>query len=440
MTPSEMQVEASRARPANHVATPLQVDAGATSMAGWLDELLASEHLSVAFQPIVDLRTGDVLGREVLGRIAPSAPSAHAYGVTGPAALLELAHAHGRLVAVDRRFREIGIETLARKGDPAGIFFLNVDPRVIDDPAQSAGFTRRLLDEHGVPPTRIVLELTESGVLDNEKLERLVGHYASQGFRIAIDDVGAGYASLNALVRVRPHFFKLDKALVRSLSTDPLRSHLVRSLADFGRRAGIQVIAEGIEDESDLIALLACGVELGQGYFLARPAHEIAPLPTPVRDIVQRASGNAPRGRAGVPQPLSVAAVGALRVDQAPLSPDTCSGAVEAMLRRAPGHAAHPVVREDGKVLGLAVRDRLLAEEAPRVGRPISELMDPHPLRVDEGASIEVVMRLVAGRDEHRAYDPVIIEQGGRYAGIVPVHALLRAAAERPRPPPRRRR
>ncbi|UQA59440.1 EAL domain-containing protein [Polyangium aurulentum] len=399
----------------------------------WLDELLASDHLSVAFQPIVDLRTADVVGREVLGRIGPGAQGAQARGVHGPAQLLELAHAHGRLVAVDRRFREIGIETLARKGG-GGMFFLNVDPRVIDDPAFSAGFTRRLLDEHGVPPTRIVLELTESGELDSDKLERLVRHYASQGFRIALDDVGAGYASLNALVRVRPHFLKLDKALVRHLAGDPLRAHLVRSLADFGRRSGIQVIAEGIEEEKDLLALLACGVELGQGYLLARPAHEVAPLPDHVQDILLRAADTAPTSTRG--SRLRQLSVASLRMDHEAVLPDACAHETAELLRHRPRNAALPVVCTQGKVHGLVGRDRLRSggDEGSRVGRPVSEFMDADALRVDEHASIEIALRMAAARDEDRAYDPVIIERDGRYVGIVPVHVLLRAAADPSRP------
>jgi len=395
----------------------------------WLDELLVSEHLHVAFQPIVDLGTGEVMGREVLGRLGPGASEAHARGVSGPQALLEMAHSHGRLVAVDRRFREIGIETLARVGSE-GVFFLNVDPRVIDDPAFSAGFTRRLLEEHGVAPTRIVLELTESGaVLDSDRLERIVRHYASQGFRIALDDVGAGYASLTALVRVRPHFLKLDKAIVRHLAGDPLRAHLVRSLADFGRRAGIQVIAEGIEDEHDLQALLACGVELGQGYLLARPAPELGPLPTNVKDLVRRAAKQAERDGQSSPPPRTI---GALRGSHASVLPGTPAGEVAGALRRSTAYVALPVVDCEGHVLGLATRERLLDElaHARRGGSPIAVLMDPHPLRVDEATPLPVALRLATSRDESRVYDPVIVEHQGRYLGIVTVQVLMRAIAD----------
>lgn len=402
---------------------------GTMAACTWLDELIASDHLHVAFQPIVDLTTGEVIGREVLGRIGPGAVDAHARGVTGPQALLELAHTHGRLVAVDRRFREIGIETLAR-AEEGGVFFLNVDPRVIDDPAFSAGFTRRLLEEHGVAPTRIVLELTEAGaVLESDRLERLVHHYASQGFRIALDDVGAGYASLTALIRVRPHFLKLDKALVRGLAEDPLRAHLVRSLSDFGRRAGIQVIAEGIEDEADLSALIACGVGLGQGYLLARPHPVLAPLSSPVHDLVLRTARSFERTGKSVPPPRTI---NAFTRTHAPVHQSMTAEEVASLLRRKPMHTAIAVIDDEGRAIGLVVRERLFAEIAHmrRGGRPISELMDPHPLRLDDTASVEVALRLSTSRDEARMYDPVIVQQEGRYLGLVTMHALMRAVAD----------
>jgi EAL domain-containing protein (putative c-di-GMP-specific phosphodiesterase class I)/CBS domain-containing protein len=430
MRPGELHATEAVRIPRSDVPAPMPPEAGTLSPAAWLDALLESEHLFVAFQPIVDLRTAEVVGREVLGRIAPGTEGASVHGITGPAALLELAHAHGRLVAVDRRFREIGIETLARVPCQKGMFFLNVDPRVIEDPAFSAGFTRRLLDEHGVPPTRIVLELTESGAeLESDRLERIVRHYESQGFRIALDDVGAGYASLTALIRVRPHFLKLDKALVRSLADDPLRAHLVRALADFGRSAGIQVIAEGIEDERDLFALLGCGVELGQGYLLARPAPHVGPLPEPVQDLVRQASIRAPESRPARPEPSGVGAL--LRVEPT-ISPRAAVADVEGLLRRGPTHAAYAVADDEGRVVGLLARDRLLAQTSVlmRAGRPVTEVMDPYPLRVDENASVELVAKLCASRDEGRMYDPVIVERGGRYAGLVTVHALLAARVD----------
>ncbi len=400
---------------------------GAVVKAGtWLDDLLASDHLHVAFQPIVNLGTAEIIGREVLGRIGPGAVDALAHGVNGPAQLIEIAHAQGRLVALDHRFRQIGIRTFAQAG-ATGTFFLNIDPRVIDDPSFSAGFTRHVLEEHGVAPTRIVLELTESGaVLDSERLERVVRHYADQGFRIALDDVGAGYASLSALLRVRPHFLKVDKGIVRHVANDPMRLHLLRSIADFGARTGMQVIAEGIEDEDDLRALVSCGIEFGQGYFFARPAPALGGIPTHIQETIQRIARTTDRTKS------PIRTLGSIAQNPPALHPSMTGEEVATLLRRKVSFTALPVVDAHGRAIGLVSRERLFAEIAyvRRGGRPVSELMDPHPLRLDESASIEVAVRLACSRDDSRALDPVMVEQAGRYLGMVSVPNLMRALTD----------
>lgn len=413
---------------AQHLDVPgtIPPGSGAVAKSTWLDDLLISEHLHVAFQPIINLHTAEIIGREVLGRIGPGAVAAHAHGVNGPAALIEMAHAQGKLLALDHRFRQIGIRTFARAG-ASGTFFLNIDPRVIDDPAFSAGFTRHVLEEHGVAPTRIVLELTESGaVLDSERLEEVVRHYADQGFRIALDDVGAGYASLSAVLRVRPHFLKIDKNLVRHVASDPMRIHLLRAIADFGAHSGIQVIAEGVEDEQDLAALVACNIEFGQGYFFARPTPELGGLPAHVQETVQRIAQTTDRTK----NPTRT--IGSITQQHPAVQQTMTTEEVANLLRHKVSYAGLAVVDGLGRAVGLVSRERLFAEMAyvHRGGRQASELMDPHPLRVDVSTSIQVAMRLAGSRDERRAHDPIIVEQAGHYLGLVSVPGLMRALTD----------
>lgn len=400
---------------------------GAVAKSGtWLDDLLASDQLHVAFQPIINLHTAEIIGREVLGRIGPGAVDAHAHGVNGPAALIEIAHAQGKLLALDHRFRQIGIRTFARAG-ATGTFFLNIDPRVIDDPAFSAGFTRHVLEEYGVAPTRIVLELTESGaVLDSDRLEQIVRHYTDQGFRIALDDVGAGYASLSALLRVRPHFLKIDKNLVRHVANDPMRMNLLRAIADFGARSGIQVIAEGVEDEQDLAALIACNIEFGQGYFFARPVPELGGLPARVQETVRQISQTTDRTK----NPTRT--IGFIAQQHAPVQQTMAVEEIATLLRTKISSRALAVVDSRGRTVGLVSRERLFAEMAHlrRGGRHAAAVMDPHPLRLDANTSIEVAVRLAGSRDEARVHDPIIVEQAEHYLGLVSVPGLMRALAD----------
>jgi diguanylate cyclase (GGDEF)-like protein len=257
-----------------------------------LDALIERGPLTVAFQPIVDLKRGEPLGHEVLGRcgaiLGPLAEVARS-----PSALLEVAHRHGRLLPLDRRWREIAIARIARRGVDEGMFFLNVDPRVVEDPAYTPGYTLALVERHRLSPARFALELTEVFSRDPAEIERVLNHYRRQGFRVALDDLGAGQQSLVALIRLSPDIVKIDRELIRGVDTDRTQANLLRALAEFARRTNILLVAEGIETAGELRVVCEAGVPLGQGYLLGRPA----PAPEGLsRDVVTRIRAEHHRG------------------------------------------------------------------------------------------------------------------------------------------------
>ncbi len=277
-----------------------------------LDQLLESGPLRVAFQPIVDLARGRPYGYEVLGRCGPvEGPLAEA--AKSPALLLEVAEKHGRLLALDRKWRELAIQTIAERGDADLLFFLNVDPRVVEDPAYKPGYTLSLVRRHGLAPARFVLELTEAPSRDPQEVERVLVHYGRQGFKVALDDLGAGQQSLVTLLRVAPDIVKLDRDLVRSVDTDAARTHLLRALSEFARRTGILLVAEGIETAGELQAVCDAGVPLGQGFLLGRPAPSPEPLSGPVRVLLgstqRRANIELARSRTDRDPSLSLSAL-----------------------------------------------------------------------------------------------------------------------------------
>lgn len=278
---------------------PLLTDAAAAGdPVAALDALIGGGPLTVAFQPIVDLGSGEIAAYEVLGRAGPVAgPLAHV--AKSPATLLDEAHRHGRLLALDRRWREIAIAAIAAHGDAQPLFFLNVDPRIADDARAAPGFTLALVRAYGLAPERFVLELTEAPSRDPEAIERVLERYAEQGFRVALDDLGAGQQTLANLLRLRPHIVKLDRALLRGAEGDPTRAHLLGALAEFARRTGIELVAEGIETEDQLRAVCEAGIPLAQGFLLGRPAPRPAPLAPAARASLRAIA----RGPAAPEQP-----------------------------------------------------------------------------------------------------------------------------------------
>ncbi len=120
---------------------------------------------------------------------------------------------------------------------------------------------------------RVVLEITERASLDDVKdVFSRVGALRGAGYRLAVDDLGAGYAGLSSFVALEPEFVKLDMSLVRNVHRSPIRERLVSSMTDLCQEMGIHVIAEGIESHEERACVHATGCELHQGYLFARPA------------------------------------------------------------------------------------------------------------------------------------------------------------------------
>lgn len=217
----------------------------------------------MAFQPAVALRTGRVVGVEALARFQLEPRR-------GPDKWFDEAWAIGRgveleLAAVRTALR--AFETL-----PQEVFLaVNVAPRTILDPALAEALRE-------APGARLVLEMTEHArVEDYGPLLAALAPLRARGVRLSIDDAGAGFASMQHILRLRPDFIKLDLVLTRDIDTDPTRRALTSALVAFGRDVGALILAEGIETRSELVALQRLGVAFGQGYHLARPM----PLPAP---------------------------------------------------------------------------------------------------------------------------------------------------------------
>lgn len=150
--------------------------------------------------------------------------------------------------------------------DVTGLLSLNLSSATLVAP----GCARRLLD---LPLHRVVVEITEhEAVEDYQAVREVLGPLRARGLRLAVDDAGAGFASMRHVLALHPDYIKLDLSLVRGVDGDPARQALTAALVAFAASTGAQVVAEGIETAAELACLRRLGVELGQGYHLARPA------------------------------------------------------------------------------------------------------------------------------------------------------------------------
>ncbi|MEA3019342.1 MAG: hypothetical protein QOI47_866 [Actinomycetota bacterium] len=221
-----------------------------------LDAVIRDRRLGMMFQPIFDLATGELVGVEALARIpADSAQSPVPWfqraGSVGRAAELDLVAAEAVVAACE----ELPVDLyLAVNLTPAG------------------ALDRRVQAVLGSSRCRLVVEITEHAVVDDyESLNAAAATFRKGGARIAVDDAGAGWASLRHVLELRPEIVKLDQAITARITSDPVARALTSALVVFAREVGSTLLAEGIEVPAQLDACRELGVAHGQGYLLGRP-------------------------------------------------------------------------------------------------------------------------------------------------------------------------
>lgn len=230
-----------------------------------LDAILAGEEVITFFQPILDLREGSVLGHEVFSR-GPAGP------LEDPERLFSVAERAGRLLQLERLCRRRALDSVGRHLAPGAKLFLNTSARALGDPEVAGPPFLEALQRQGLRIGDVVLEITERVAIEERRSYReILRRLKAVGLGIAIDDMGAGYSSLQAIVDMEPDYLKFDISLVRNIDRSLIKRSLLETLVDLADRIGAAVIAEGIEAESELTTLRDMGVCLGQGRHLAPP-------------------------------------------------------------------------------------------------------------------------------------------------------------------------
>ena len=219
----------------------------------------ALSRMWIAFQPIVRASDHTIFGYEALLRSdEPSMP------LPGP--ILHAAERLGALTRLGRAVREKAATSISTACRSCALF-VNLHPQDLLDPD--------LQDKQAALNSiagRVILEITErAAITDIENARALVIGLRNQGFRIAVDDLGAGYAGLSSFALLEPEFVKLDMTLIRDVDTSTVKQKLVKNLASLCADMGLHVVAEGIETQPERDAVIDLGCDLLQGYLFARP-------------------------------------------------------------------------------------------------------------------------------------------------------------------------
>mgnify|MGYP003110758178 CR=1 FL=1 len=392
-------------------------DASRANLRRTIDEGL----VSTVFQPIAGLQQAGFIAYEALTRPGPES------GFDSADQLFDAAEEHDLIWDLERVTRRAALNAAADW--PAGVqLFLNATPEVIADERFAETILAEIAEIDGLTPSRIVLEVTERS--ENRHvggLQRQTALLQRHGFKVAIDDVGAGTSGLNRIMLLRPQWLKLDRALITNIDQDPVRTNLIRFLTHFGRLSGVSIIAEGIERVEELERVVHLGVDAVQGYLLGRPGTADRELDPAIADVIASSGTNndCPVFHRDRSDTVSALVQPVLRVETC-----TRAGGVAEQLAEQPRLPGAGVQDESG-VLHWCDRDAVLSQNPDTtmgaISTPFGRTLDAS-LRID--AALEQLAMIPIGEGEAGFDAPIMVCQGQSCAGVVRVRDLLRAGAE----------
>ncbi len=386
-----------------------------------LEEILRLGSLTPLFQPIVSLQHQQIFGYEALIR-GPSASPLHS-----PINLFNTANRHGRLAELDLLCRETVIRRYGELG-LTGKLFINTSPAALLQNDYPHGLTLQFLQEAGLSPEQVVIELTEQYPIDDYDLMRkATRHYREMGFSIAIDDLGAGYSGLRTWSELKPDFVKLDRHFLQNIHEDRQKRQFVQSMIDIAQSIGCQVIGEGVEIRQEYLAAQGLDMQFAQGYYFARPSRH----PQPTLDdtlFTQRQTTNL----ISAGRPRANTLVGSLLSELEPLRlTDNVELAAE-RFQMSVKLTALPVVDDANRVRGMVWRDEFMTLYASRYGRElhgrkaIQSFMDTSPLVVETTLPLKKLSYQITSQQTQQNHSVFVITESDRYRGVGSLMDLLR--------------
>lgn len=388
-------------------------------IASKLREILDNKHLNAVFQPIIDMNTAAVIGHEGLIRGPADSP------LHSPMKLFNTARTYSMVAELEYLARREVLQSFFNFSTH-GKIFLNISPDVLLSHDSRVGETLKYIEEIGLKPQQVVIELTENAATtDYQLLRDATHHYRAMGFEIAIDDLGEGFSGLRMWSELRPDYVKIDQHFIHGISHDPIKLQFVRSIQEIAKKSGAKIIAEGIETEQELFTIRDIGIAYGQGYYITRPQSKTVSF-VPIH-IKQSLETNAKLNPA-LNHRVTVESL----MKQVPcLSPELANEVVLKQFELHPETNAMPVVK-NGFPVGIIGRHdiaNLFSKQYYRElhGRsPCELIMDNRPVIVEQSASLQDISELILQSDPHYLSIGFIVTHNGKYAGMGSGHDLLR--------------
>jgi len=383
--------------------------------------------LENAFQPIVEVATGSVFGYESLLR------GHERIGFASPPTLLDEAHQTGQLLALEQMMSGRALAKFATLPEySSATLFLNLDVRLI---RQGHEFLEKVLHHlraAGIAPSSVCFEFSER--FDNTSVPEfadLVAEMRKAGFKLAIDDFGVGHGEMKLLCDFPVDYLKIDRHFVSEIDNKPRKRHLVKNIVNIAHTLGIRVIAEGIETEAEFLACREYGVDLVQGYFIARPTTFLTELQSAFPHLAD--IGRTRRSSQSLDEILI-----RKQIENLPtvFENDVIDSVFE-LFRRNPRQAFFPVLNANGEPRGVINEYHLKEFIYQPFGRDllknkvyersIAHFVERAPI-IGLDAEAEELMSLFANMENSAC---VILTENMRYAGVVSAASLIKVVNEK---------
>ena len=383
-----------------------------------LAKIIEREKINAVFQPICNISTYQIHGFEALSRGPEHSP------LYSPVPLFKTAAYEGRLSELESLCRRISIQQFKNSALP-GKLFINISPKALLDPNHAKGLTLSLVQDLGLHPSQVVIELSEQYPADDiDLLKSCLNHYRSQGFLTAIDDLGAGYSGLRLWSELAPDYVKIDRHFIDSIDSSPVKQEFVRSIVDLCQNLSCKVIAEGIETEKELAVLKQLGIIYCQGYLLGRPET------SPKTSIPRQANI----------EPITHHIRFADSAESLSCSAVTCDSGTKLKLigeqfSQQPALRAI-VVMDKHKVIGLIARSHVIELFSTPYGRSLHEhqavdnILDSNVIQIEAHQPLSQVSQRLTSESTGLVAQQFIVLKQGRLLGIGHTKDLLTQITE----------
>ncbi|MBI9089733.1 MAG: GGDEF domain-containing protein [Desulfobacterium sp.] len=384
--------------------------------------------IDFAFQPIVNIHTGTAFGFEALLRNHKAA------GFATIDALFDQAFEEGVLHQVDLVLRKKALAKFAafKLNCPIKLFF-NLDNRLLDSSDYAPGNTLTALESYGYSQDDVCFEISEKHpICDSVDASKTLAAYRSQGFKIAVDDCGAGFSGLQLLYYTEPDYIKIDRFFIQNLASDPKKRLLVSTIVNLAHFMGCLVMAEGVETSDEYNSCREIGCDMVQGYYIQRPTLDTGELKTRYPRIKHLTSQDR-RNRASKDRVLIKAQIDPVR----PVYSDCSIITLFEKFRTEEDASFYPVVNRYEEPLGIirntAFKDFIFSKfgrqllENPAFGRDINRFITKLPI-ADIHSSVE---KLIAVYTQYNGHEGLLIVDNMKYLGFLSPHSLLRMINEK---------